>query len=133
LVDLPRTIAAAPPNFKGLENRVTYCAQSFFDPLPAGADLYLVKSVLSDWPDAEAGAILRRCAEAARPGGRVVVLSGLTPDDQPSQALLMMLLVGGKDRTLSEFTRLAATAGLAVIRSGHLASGRFVAECGPLA
>ena len=35
------------------------------DPLPAGADLYLLKSVLNDWADEPTVAILRRCAEAA--------------------------------------------------------------------
>ena len=54
----------------GVADRVTTSAQSFFDPLPAGADLYLLKNVLADWPDAEASALLTRCAEAARPSGR---------------------------------------------------------------
>ena len=50
-----------------MAERVTAVGQSFFDPLPAGADLYLLKNVLGDWLDREAMAILRRCAEAARP------------------------------------------------------------------
>ncbi|PYQ97881.1 MAG: hypothetical protein DMF96_13010 [Acidobacteria bacterium] len=43
----------------------------------AGADLYLPKSVLSDWPGREAQEILTRCAEAARPAGCVTFS---TPD-----------------------------------------------------
>jgi hypothetical protein len=54
--------------------------QSIFAPLPAGADFHLLKSVLTDWPDAQAVAILERCAEAACPAGRIVVLSGVSPD-----------------------------------------------------
>ncbi len=70
LVDQPGTIARAEALLReaGLIDRVTLAPQSFFDPLPAGADLYLLKSVLSDWPDPEAIAILTRCAEAARSG-----------------------------------------------------------------
>ena len=49
----------------GVEDRVTAIAGSFFDPLPAGADLYVLRGVLHDWDDAEATQILRRCAEAA--------------------------------------------------------------------
>src|SRR5262249_50166328 len=81
LVDLPRTVARSADVFKsaGVADRVTTCAQSFFDPLPHGADVYLLKSVLCDWPDVEARKILFRCAEAARPSGRVVVLNGVTP------------------------------------------------------
>ena len=100
-----------------MADRVTTVGQSFFDPLPAGADLYLLKSILADWPDHEATAILRRCAEAARPGGRVVILNGVSPDNAAGGAapeLLMMVLVGGKDRTLTEFRHLAHTAGLVV-------------------
>jgi hypothetical protein len=109
--------------------------QSFFDPLPAGADLYLLKSVLSDWPDREATAILRRCADAARPGGRIVILNGVSPDDAgaASPALLMMVLVGGKDRTLTEFRELARAAGLDVHAAERQPSGRFVVECRPTA
>src|SRR5438309_1660992 len=48
LVDLPRTVARAGEVFRaaGVAERVTVSAQSFFDPLPPGADLYLLKSVL---------------------------------------------------------------------------------------
>ena len=48
-----------------MAERVTAVGQSFFDPLPAGADLYLLKNVLADWPDREAMVLLSRCAEAA--------------------------------------------------------------------
>ena len=117
-----------------MADRVTAVGQSFFDPLPAGADLYLLKSVLSDWPDREALAILRRCAEAARPAGRVVVLSGVLPDEGrgPSPSLLMMVLVGGRDRSLAEFRELARAAGLEVQAAERQPSGRFVVECRPI-
>jgi hypothetical protein len=135
LVDLPRTVARSGAIFHaaGVAERVTTVGQSFFDPLPAGADLYLLKSVLNDWPDAEATAILRRCTEAARPAGRVVVLSGVSPDEGsgPSPALLMMVLVGGRDRSLAEFRELARAAGLEVQAAGRQPSGRFVVECRP--
>jgi len=53
---------------------------------PPGADLYLLKSVPADWPDREATSILQRCAEAARPAGRVVILNGVSPDDDKGPA-----------------------------------------------
>ena len=135
LVDLPATVARAGDIFQaaGVADRVTAFGQSFFDPLPAGADLYLLKNVLADWPDREAVAILSRCAEAARPAGRVVVLGGVSPDGgrHPSPALLMMVLVGGKERSLSQFGELARAAGLEVLGAGRQPSGRFVVECRP--
>ncbi|HUX88662.1 MAG TPA: methyltransferase [Chloroflexota bacterium] len=135
LVDLPRTVARSDDTFKqtGVAERVTAIGQSFFGPLPVGADLYLLKNVLGDWPDREARELLKRCAEAARPNGRVVILGGISPDDAraPSPELLMLVLVGGKHRTLSEFRQLAGEADLAVRASGRQPSGRFVVECVP--
>jgi SAM-dependent methyltransferase len=136
LVDQPATVARSRDMFQaaGVADRVTLAAQSFFDPLPAGADLYLLKSVLSDWPDPEAALILRRCAEAARPAGRVVLLNGVSPDETggPPPDVLMMVLVGGKGRTLTEFRELARTAGLEIHAAGREPSGRFVVECRPV-
>jgi len=136
LVDLPSTIARSGDIFQaaGVADRVTTVGQSFFDPLPAGADLYLLKNLLADWPDREAMTILKRCAEAARPAGRVVVLGGVSPDERgASPALMMMVLVGGKERSLTEFREVARTAGLAVQAAARQASGRFVVECRPIA
>ncbi|MGZ3681938.1 MAG: methyltransferase [Ktedonobacterales bacterium] len=137
LVDLPRTVARSAEIFEaaGVAERVTTVGQSFFDPLPAGADLYVLKSILSDWPDREAKEILRRCAEASRPSGWVVILNGVSPDDEgsaPSPELLMMVLVGGKERSLTEFRELARDAGLAVSAAGRQPSGRFIVECRPV-
>ena len=135
LVDLPPTVARSAEIFRaaGVADRVTTVGQSFFDPLPAGSDLYLLKSILSDWPDREAVAILRRGAEAARPAGRIVVLNGVSPDESggPLPALLMMVLVGGRERSLAEFRELARDAGLEVQAAERQPSGRFVVECRP--
>jgi hypothetical protein len=105
-------------------------AQSFFDPLPSGADLYVLKSVICDWPDPETVAILKRCAEAARPAGRVVVFTGAA--EEPSPSLLMMVLVGGKDRSYEEFRVLARQAGLEVRATARQPSGRPFVECFPV-
>ncbi len=104
------------------------------DPLPAGADLYLLKSVLNDWPDEPAVAILRRCAEAARtaqPEGAVAILGGVSADEAPRSLGIDMLVAGGKTSTLAQFTVLAQQAGLAVKAARTQSSGRFVVECRP--
>ena len=132
LVDLPATVARSEEMFHsaGVSDRVTTIGQSFFDPLPPGADLYLLKNLLADWPDREAAAILARCAEAARPAGRVVVLGGVSSDGEiASPELLMLVLVGGKGRRLADFRELARAAGLEVEAAGRLPSGRFVVQC----
>jgi SAM-dependent methyltransferase len=131
LVDLPRPVAGSAAVFKaaGVADRATAVAQSFFDPLPAGRDLYVLKSVLSDWPDREATAILKRCAEAARPSGRVVFFTNAGPGEEASPELLMMVLVGGRARTLDEFREMARAAGLEMSAWARQKSGRVVVEC----
>ncbi len=127
LVDLPRPVAGSGDVFRaaGVADRVTVSAQNFFDPLPAGADIYVLKSVLGDWPDREAITILRRCAEALPPSGRVVVFTGKKADPE----MLMLVLLGGKGRSLDEFRDLAREAGLAVSAVGRQPSGRSIVEC----
>ena len=139
LVDFPGTIARATELLAGtgVAARVTFHGQSFFDPLPAGADLYLLKSVLNDWPDEETVAILRRCAQAAQApqapqaAGTIAVLGGVSPDDAPRALGIDMLVAGGKTSTITQFTELARQAGLEILAAGTQASGRFAVECRP--
>jgi len=131
LVDFPKTVERAAQTFAaaGVADRVEIIGQSFFDPLPAGADLYVLSKVLNDWPDRETVALLKRCAEAARPSGRIVISGGVSPDDAPASLSIETVLVGGKINTLAEFRELAREAGLEVSAAGRLTTGRYVVEC----
>ncbi len=133
LVDLPGTVARVGDTFlaAGVADRVTIVGQSFFDPLPPGADLYLLKKVLNDWPDRETEVILRRCAEAARPSGRIVVMGGVSPDGAPRHVEIDMVVAGGRTNTVTEFRDLARSAGLEVVAAAPQASASFVVECCP--
>ena len=148
LVDLPGTVARAAGVLEGfgVADRVTAIAQSFFDPLPAGADLYVLKGVLNDWPDEPTAAILRRCAQAAAANAAqtppaqalpaqaipaIVILGGVSADEAARQLGIDMLVAGGKTSTLTQFTELARQAGLDVVAAGIQSSGRYVVECRP--
>ena len=131
LVDRPATIERARQS--AYSDRVTYVAQSFFDPLPRGGDIYLISKTLGDWGDADAVKLLRRLAEAASPAGRIVIAGGVTGADRASLELLMLALVGGKSWTLPEFTDLARKAGLEIVRAGTQKSNRYVVICKPVA
>ena len=133
LVDLPKTVARSADIFEaaGVAGRVTTNGQSFFDPLPAGADVYLLRGILNDWPDRETIAILSRCAEAARPAGRVVVLKSVGPDGAPKRLSIEMVLLGGKHRSVTEFRELARQSRLEVV-AAERQSGYFVVECRPI-
>lgn len=116
VVDLAEATEAARATFAraGLEDRADTVTGSFFEPLPAGADAYLLSIVLHDWPDEEAVAILRRCAEAAGPGGRVMVIESIGDGEvkHTGMDLRMLALYAARERNVAEFTALAERAGL---------------------
>ena len=110
-----RTLADAD-----VDDRCEIVAASFFEPLPAGADAYLLATVLQDWDDVHALEILRRCADAAHTTGRVLViehvqLEGDTEAGLRTEGNLRMLAyTGGRERTLGDLEQLAADGGLRV-------------------
>ncbi|MDX2224145.1 MAG: methyltransferase [Rhodospirillaceae bacterium] len=96
-------------------------AGDFFKAVPPGADIYALKRILHDWTDAEAATILRHCASALRPDGRVlaidaVIAPGNAPDPNKALDLGIMALTHGRERTAAEFQAVFAAAGLRVER-----------------
>ncbi|MEU7023883.1 methyltransferase [Streptomyces sp. NPDC046203] len=124
LVDLERPAAEAVRNLAaaGLDGRCEVVAGSFFDPLPAGADVYLLANVLLNWADEQAVDILRRCAEAVDSGGRVMVLEGMldVQTDQTDLDLRMLVYLDGRMRTTEELRELGGEAGLGLSRVADL-------------
>jgi hypothetical protein len=121
LVDLPGTVTRAEGPFETV-------GQSFFDPLPPGADLYFLRSVLNDWPDEETDAVLRNVAAAMSERSRLIVSGGVAADDAPRRLMIEMVLLGGRTDSLAAFRERAVRCGLAVVRSGEQADGRFYVE-----
>jgi len=122
LFDLPDVVARAEPTFAdlGFADRCQFVGGSFFDSVPAGADAYVLRHILHDWQDDEAVAILRSCRNAMPSWGRVLVIENvIAPGNDPSLGKwldLMMLVVGGRERTEAEFRQLFSDAGLEVTR-----------------
>lgn len=117
--DLPRAAPSARValDAAGLGHRTDVVAGSFFDPLPSGADGYLLTAIVHDWCDEDARTILRRCAEAAGRGGRVFVIEkigtdGVTPNTEMDLRLLAYM--GGRERNLDELAALIESGGCRV-------------------
>ncbi|AXB41386.1 methyltransferase [Amycolatopsis albispora] len=107
----------------GLGDRCVITTGDFFTAVPAGSDLYLIKSTLHNWDDEHAVRILRSCRAALGEHGRLLIIDVLLPERVgPDPAglnpyikdLQMLVLVGGQERTLADFDRLTAAAGLAI-------------------
>ena len=123
LLDLPHVLDSAKPAIAaaGLAGRVKCVAGDFFESVPAGGELYLLKHIIHDWDDNRARTILSNVSEAMAPGATVAVVELLIPDDgTPSPSVLMdinmLVMLSGKERTVFEMKQLFASAGLALSR-----------------
>jgi hypothetical protein len=119
LFDLPGVAARADTALRaaGLAGRYRAVGGSFLDAVPPGADAYLLRHILHDWDDDQAARILRNVRAAMGDGGRVLVVETvIPPGNDPSFAKLldlnMLVLFGGRERTVDEFRRLFEAAGL---------------------
>lgn len=138
LIDLPGVAAEAETALKeaGVADRCRVAAGDMFEGIPAGADRYLLLRILHDWPDEDALRILRRCREACAEGGRLLIVDMEVGPHDPTGAavtadILMMLLVGGRERTQEEFAGLLGRAGFAVSRRMSLRSPYVALEARP--
>lgn len=128
LFDLPHVAADAAPH-----PRMTAVGGDVFkDALPA-ADLYVLMSFIHDFDDANAGAILAAVRRAAPKGARVAVMELLLPDEvEPAVALyldvIMLAVVGGRERRRAEYEELLQSAGFGPLRVIPTASGLAILE-----
>ncbi|HYY36129.1 MAG TPA: methyltransferase [Xanthobacteraceae bacterium] len=123
LFDLPEAIAAAKRGEGGPLPGVSFASGDIFTtPAPEGGDLYLVRHLLHDYEDRDCVGILANVRRAMRPQARVLVLEAPLPsDDSPGPGrwldLQVMLLCGGRERTVEEYAGLFEQAGLRLART----------------
>jgi hypothetical protein len=135
LLDLPHVVESAKSAIAtaGLASRVECVAGDFFQSVPTGGDLYLLKHIIHDWDDDGARTILSNVDTAMAPGATVAVIELLIPDDgTPSPSILMdinmLVMLRGKERTVSEMKQLFSSAGLALSRVVQTSSPFSVLE-----
>jgi len=115
LYDLPEVVALSPLPATDVGERLTVLGGDVFAAVPAGGDLYVLASILHDWDDEQAAAILRRCRAAMKPGADLFLLERVLPDSGSGPAafsdLWMMAMTGGQERTEGDWRRVLARAG----------------------
>ena len=109
--DLPETVRD-----DDLGDRIEFVGGSFFERVPV-AEAYVLSTILHDWDDESATAILRTIGASAPPAARLVILDGVVaagnePDGTKWLDLLMLTLLGGRERSESQWRALLDGAGL---------------------
>lgn len=103
----------------GVAGRARFAGGSFFEAVPGGFDLILMKFIVHDWGDDEAHAILAQARATTDAGATLVLLEQVVPEaiaaTPEHQAVirgdLTMMGMGGKERTAEEYRALLAGAG----------------------
>jgi hypothetical protein len=135
LFDLPSVVHDARPYLeaRGVLDRCDLAGGSFFDGVPSGGDVYILKSVLNSFPDESCGALLTACRgavgedatllliERVMPSGPGVPADGLA--DVALRDIAMLVMQAGRQRTEGEFRALLDRAGFAL--RGAIPAGPF--------
>ena len=123
LFDQPHVIARAeePLRAARVDDRCELVGGSFFEAIPQGGDAYILKSILHDWNDEDAAAILRSCRRAIGPNGTLVVVEHLiepcnTGLEGKLMDLNMMVMTGGVERTHEQYVSIFQEAGFRLVR-----------------
>lgn len=124
LVDRQEALVGAAQSIKaaGLSDRCRLVAADLLESVPAGADLYVLKSVLHGYRDDDARRILQNCRKAMKPESTLLVIEIVLPDTIPAPDpqiermlladLNMLTVTGGRERTRFEWEALLSSAQL---------------------
>jgi len=123
LLDAPEVVEGTRPCLEasGVADRCEAVAGNFFEAVPGGGDVYIMKWIIHDWDDEKAIRILKNCRTHMQPNSRLIVVDAVVPEgDEPDFSktfdLNMMVMTGGKERTAAEFEKLFAAAGFKLLR-----------------
>ena len=123
LFDLPIVVAGAEPVLRKhhVADRVRIADGSFFEAIPDGGDLYVLKNIVHDWPDDRAQQILKTVRAATRDGATLLLVECvIPPHDRDFFAkwmdLEMLVENSGRERTGEEYRNLLQQSGFNMIQ-----------------
>ena len=115
--DQPHVVGEAGPvlDAAGVSDRCELVGGDFFAAVP-GADVYLMKAILHDWSDEDAIRILRTIRASAASDARLLIVERVLGG--PNEDLMgklwdlqMLVMPGGRERTLDEWRQLFSAGG----------------------
>jgi C-methyltransferase len=135
LFDLPHVVAGAGALLQkhNVIDRVRIAEGSFFDSVPEGGDLYVMKNIIHDWPDDRAQQILKTVRAAICDGATLLLVECVIPEhdrDFVAKWMDLGMLVDntGRERTGEEYQNLLQQSGFHMIRVVPTASPFSIVE-----
>jgi O-methyltransferase/methyltransferase family protein len=124
--DLPETVR----DEEALGDRIEFVEGSFFETVPPG-DVYVLSTILHDWDDERALAILRTIRAAVGPESRLILLEAVVPaGNEPGGSkwldLLMLALFAGRERDEAQWRALLEDGGFEPV---SIEDGLIQARC----
>ncbi|GAC1509705.1 MAG: hypothetical protein NVS1B3_11950 [Candidatus Dormibacteraceae bacterium] len=126
LFDLPPVIERARKKMEasGVLDRCQLVGGSFFEKVPPGASIYMMKTIIHDWEEPAVGTILDRCRTAIGDSGApLLLIERVLPEKVGPEAmddlladLDMLANAGGQERTEPEYVTLLQRAGFRIVR-----------------
>jgi hypothetical protein len=121
--DAPQVIAGTKAHLEaeGIVERCAAIGGDFFQSVPPGGELVMLKAIIHDWDDERSLAILNNCHRAMTPGATLILVDTvIPPGNTPSMGkfidLIMLVMTGGRERTEKEFRSLLTAAGFTLTR-----------------
>jgi hypothetical protein len=116
----------------GVGDRCEVRSGNFFEAVPGGGDLYMIKSVFQDWDDDNARALLRTCRAHMPATATLLIVGSVLPDTATTTEPVMfytdvnmLVTAGGRERTESQFREMLEDTGFAIQSVAHGAAGPF--------
>jgi hypothetical protein len=139
LYDLPHVVESADVALTtgDLAARASLTGGDFFERVPAGGEIYLLKNVVRDFDDERAAQILKNCRAAMGPDSRLVLFERLVgePTEASESKLLdidALAMFGGRLRAEWEHQALLDTAGFRLTRLSSTRGPLSILEAMPL-
>jgi hypothetical protein len=117
LYEAPHVVeGAANGPLKPVMERCTLASGDMFSSVPAGADAYIMKHIIHDWPDDLCIQLLKACRKGVNANGRLLVVDSVIQpgnDFSPGKFLDLQMLIfpSGCERTEKQFSDLFVAAG----------------------
>ncbi|MBP2471522.1 hypothetical protein JOF53_000394 [Crossiella equi] len=137
LFDQPHVVSHELLDKAGVAERAEVVGGDFFASVPGGADLYVLKWIIHDWPDDKATEILANVRAAMAPGATLALVEYvIPPGNEPAHSktldLVMLVLNEGRERTREQFEALLGAAGFRLDRVTAMPSGVSLLEATPV-